>query len=276
MLSLLAKELRQHRGGILGWSLGLGLWGLLATVLYPSIGQQFGGMEFPEFYEALGPIGALGELPGFLTLEIFNFAIPIALAIYAVVYGTATLAGEEDNGTLELLLALPIPRWTLVLTKALAMLLGLAIVAVTLCLSVWIGTLAIQDDMDVTITLGDLALAGLQSWLLVGAFGAVALFLGAYLPHRQHATMVGGLLVAASFLLNSLAELAEPLEPYRGLSLSHYYDPYEILTSGMIWSDTLVLAGVAVVALALALLSFERRNVTVGAWPWQRPHPSDL
>ena len=109
MLSLLIKELRAHRGGILGWTLGLGLWGLLATVLFPSIGQQFGGMQFPEFYEA---IGAIGELSGFLALEVFGFAVPIALGIYALVLGTGVLAGEEDDGTLELLVALWPCSWS--------------------------------------------------------------------------------------------------------------------------------------------------------------------
>jgi hypothetical protein len=34
--------------------------------------------------------------------------------------------------------------------------------------------------------------------------------------------------------------------------------------------DILLLLGVTVVFFALALVGFQRRNVTVGAWPWQR------
>lgn len=270
MLSLLIKELRTHRGGIIGWTLGLGLWGILATVLYPSIGEQFAGMEFPDFYEAIGPISAIGELSGFLSLEIFNFAIPLALGIYALILGTAVLAGEEDQGTLELLLALPLPRWKLVLTKALSVMVSLALVVMGLCLSIWIGMLAIQNDIDLSIGLADLALVALQSWLLVGALAMIALFLGAFLPTRRHASMVAGLILAASYLLNSLAEIADQLDPYRPLSLNYYYNPQELMTSGLVWKDTVVLAGVIVAFLALALLSFQRRNVTVGAWPWQR------
>jgi len=271
MIDLFIKELRMRRGGIIGWTAGLALWGSLVVVLYPSIGAQFEQLQLPEFYEAFGPITAIGELPGFLTFEVFNFAVPIALAIYGLVLGTGVLAGEEDEGTLELLLALPIPRWQLVLAKALFIAVSLAVVTAGLCLSAWIGVEIIRDEIDVTIGASDLALVGLQSWLLVVALAMISLFLGAYLPHRRQASTVGALILGASYLLNSLAQLTEELNPYRPLSLSHYYDPHELMTSGPAWGDTLVLAGVALVFLALALLSFQRRNVTVGAWPWQRP-----
>jgi ABC-2 type transport system permease protein len=268
------KELRAHRNGVIGWTLGLGLWGLLATVLFPSIGEQFGGMEFPEFYEAFGPIGAIGELSGFLSLEIFSFAVPIALGIYALVLGTGALAGEEDDGTLELLMALPLPRWKLVLVKALSIALSLAAVAVGLCLSIWVGTQVIRDQIQVAVGAGDLAMVMLQSWLLVAALAMISLFLGAYLPNRRHAAMVAGSVLAASYLLDSLAQITDDLDPFRPLSLNHYYNTRELMTSGLAWQDAAVLVGVAAVFLALALLAFERRNITVGAWPWQRPRVS--
>lgn len=271
MISLLIKELRMRRGGIVGWTVGLGLWGFLVAVLYPSIGEQFSGLELPEFYEAFGPISAIGELSGFLSFEVFNFAVPIALGIYALVLGTGALAGEEDDGTLELLLALPIHRWRLVLAKALAIVLSLAIVTAGLCLATWAGVGAIRSEIDVSVGAAGLARVALQSWLLVAALGMLSLFLGAYLPARRHASLIGALALAAGYLLDSLAQISEELDPYAPLSLNHYYDPHELMTSGLAWEHAAVLAAVGLAFLALALLSFQRRDVTVGAWPWQRP-----
>ena len=121
------------------------------------------------------------------------------------------------------------------------------------------------------VSAGDLAIVALQSWLLVAALAMISLFLGAYLPTRRHAAMVGGLVLAGSYLLDSLAQITDDLDPFRPLSLNHYYDTRELMTSGLAWQDAAVLVGVVAVFLALALLSFERRNITVGAWPWQRP-----
>jgi hypothetical protein len=42
------------------------------------------------------------------------------------------------------------------------------------------------------------------------------------------------------------------------------------LTEGQQTSDMLVLVVVGLVAFALALVFFQRRDITVGAWPWQR------
>jgi ABC-2 type transport system permease protein len=35
-------------------------------------------------------------------------------------------------------------------------------------------------------------------------------------------------------------------------------------------SDVLILLGVSLVAFLLAVVFFQRRDITVGAWPWQR------
>ena len=43
-----------------------------------------------------------------------------------------------------------------------------------------------------------------------------------------------------------------------------------MFTEGVKASDVMVLLGAAAIFYVLALLSFQRRNVTVGAWPWQR------
>jgi len=37
------------------------------------------------------------------------------------------------------------------------------------------------------------------------------------------------------------------------------------------WSNMLILFLIGLGFLILAVLSFQRRNLTVGAWPWQRP-----
>jgi ABC-2 type transport system permease protein len=68
-----------------------------------------------------------------------------------------------------------------------------------------------------------------------------------------------------------MAGLVESLDPIKPLSLFTYFDSSEtVFSEGVQASDVLILLGVAAVFFALALLSFQRRNVTVGAWPWQR------
>jgi ABC-2 type transport system permease protein len=65
--------------------------------------------------------------------------------------------------------------------------------------------------------------------------------------------------------------MVKSLEPIRYFSLFNYFDTTEtIFTKGTQFSDVVILIGVAVVFYILALIGFNRRNITIGAWPWQQ------
>ena len=57
----------------------------------------------------------------------------------------------------------------------------------------------------------------------------------------------------------------------RPLPLFYYFDSSsELFTQGVQTRDLVVLFSLATLFFALALWSFERRDITVGAWPWRR------
>lgn len=60
------------------------------------------------------------------------------------------------------------------------------------------------------------------------------------------------------------------IKPWALLRSAHRFADYDGICHDLAASDVLILVGAAVVFFILALVSFQRRNVTVGAWPWQR------
>lgn len=110
MINLLLSELRDRRGAMIGWSIGLGALALLVLLIFPSFSDAFAGLELPEFYQAFGDFSDFSSLEGFFSAE-FSIWLPLIFGIYAISAGTGTLAGEEEDGTLEILLAQPMPRW---------------------------------------------------------------------------------------------------------------------------------------------------------------------
>ena len=44
-----------------------------------------------------------------------------------------------------------------------------------------------------------------------------------------------------------------------------------MLTGDVAWREIGILLAIGLGFVLLAVLSFRRRNLTVGAWPWQRP-----
>lgn len=271
MLKLFLQEMRFRRNGIIGWGLGLCFFPVVYVGLYPSFADQlpnFQEMMDLAIYQALGI--SMASFEGYVASTVTNL-IPVILAIYAVISGTGTLAGEEDDGRLETIVALPIPRWQIVAVKAAALGLALALILAITSAGAGLTLAAIGSQIDTTLTPPDLFWRLMGAWPLVLAFAMVSLFLGAFSPSRRTAAALATILVVASYLGNNLAGMISSLERIKGLFLFNYFEATaEALLNGQQPANLLALMLAALAALGLAIFFFQRRDITVGAWPWQR------
>ena len=118
MFRLLAQELRFRRNAIIGWGIGLCFFPVVYVSLYPSVSEEMQAFADLELYQAMGI--SLGTLEDWIASTVILF-VPILASIYALINGTGTLAGEEEDGRLELIITLPLPRWQIVTVKAIAL-----------------------------------------------------------------------------------------------------------------------------------------------------------
>lgn len=275
MLNFLRHEVRIRRGSILGWAAGLAFFAVVYMAFYPALPPEMLELNLQEveIYRALG-VMEMATFEGYMASTVFNF-LPLLLGIFAITSGANALAGEEDNGTLELLVALPLARWQVVLTKALAMTISALIVFSLVGLALMSGFAAIQSQFEATATAAGLFRITLSYLPITLVFMMLSLFLGAYLPHRRAAMVMATVALLFSYFGNNLANLVEGLRPVQRFLPFYYVDSsVTALVEGPAWGDLLLLLAVALVFLLLAVLSFARRNITVGAWPWQRPSKS--
>lgn len=274
MIRLLLQELRFRRNAIIGWAIGLSFVPALYVSLYPSFEGQLAGMQdildLP-IYQAMGM--NFGNFEDWVASTVLTI-IPIILAIYAVIDGTGTLAGEEDSGKLELVVTLPIPRWQIVTVKALAHGITLFLILFVVSLVSSGIFLAIKDQISqasLSIEAIDVLWGLLSAWPVVFAIGMLSLFLGTFCSTRRIAAILGTIIVLVSYFASNLAQQIESVENLKYLSLFTYYDSTATAFSdGQQFGDVAVLLIIALIAFALAVFFFQRRNITVGAWPWQR------
>jgi ABC-2 type transport system permease protein len=241
-------------------------------MIFPDFEGQLEGfnIEEIELYQVMGNFGEFATFKGFVSAEMFTF-MPILLGIYAIINGTGTLAGEEDSGTLEPLMSLPLHRWQLVATKALALGIALFLILAIVSIGEVIAFNALPSGTDVSgVEAVDLVVATLAIWPLIMVFATASMFLGAFMPSRRLAATVATILLIATYLANNLTEMVSWLETLKPLFPFNYYNGREILESGLNTGDLLTLLVASLLLFGLTLLSFQRRNVTVGAWPWQR------
>lgn len=272
MVNLLLDEFRSRRTAIIGWGIGISLFAGYIIALYPEFAEplQNFNLEDIALYEAMGDFSDIGSFKGFVTAEVFTF-LPLLLAIYAIVNGTGTLAGEEDDGILEPLLALPIPRWQIIFTKWLALNTALLLILLIVGLASAISLATLPSDVNTGgVDTGSMVLALIGTWPILLFYATLSLFLGAFMPSRRTASVAATVVLVVSFFGNNLADLVSWLGDIQFLFAFNYYRPGTMLVDGLDIADSAILLVSSTVLLGLALFAFQRRNVTVGAWPWQR------
>jgi len=268
MLNLLLFELKSRWRAILGWTIGLIAFGALYTGIYPEMADEMASLANLSVYQVMGiSIGTFKEYIGSVVL----LFMPILLGVYAIVTSTKTLAGEEDAGTLELLMAKPIARWQIVCAKALAI--GASVFFVLLFSGLGHAAVlaAVNASYGTNLAPMQLFAANLNSWFIVMAFAMISLFLGAILPSRRLASMTATVILIVSYFGENIGSMVDSMKWMSPWSLFTYYDTSaSIFDHGIATRDLLVTLGTAIVFFVLALVSFQTRNVTVGAWPWTR------
>lgn len=263
LTSLTLRTLRDRWRSTFGWGLALVLMCVLQLSVYPSVARSAENMqtfvnEWPEAFREAFNLDAYTTGAGFLNTELFSMMVPLVLIAVSVGSASAATAGEEERGTADLLLSLPVTRGRVLLAKILA-----AVIAVTLVSLVLFVTLAIGAPIaDLDVSLSGLAAGTVMIALLALFFGAVALLIAAATGNRPVALGVAIGLALGAFLLHALAPMADWLEPWQKASPFYWALGDNPLINGVDWPMAgALLAGTVVLATA-ADVAYHRRDVS--------------
>ena len=124
------------------------------------------GCEDVSLSALFGINGSLTTPDGWLSGNIYADFLPLILLFITIGHGAATLAGEEGRGRLDLVMALPVARRSVVVQKATAMTLTASAVAVVTFLASLVGR-----AFDVDISVFYLAATTVGALLMALGFG---------------------------------------------------------------------------------------------------------
>lgn len=262
--SVLLKSLRDVQRSFAWWALGLAGLVALMVAVYPTVrdNQELNRLveEYPEALKAFIAFGGAVDYTsgaGYLGSELFSFMVPLLFIVCAVGNGASAIAGEEERGTLDLLLSHPVTRRRLAVEKIGAMVLELAGLGAVLWAALWVGATIVGMD----VSAAHLAAATASAALLALAFGAIAFMVGAATGHRALAVGLATAGAVAAYLVNGLAALVEALAMPQKASPFYHYAIGDPLRQGLALDHSLVLVAIAVVAAVVGVLAFERRDV---------------
>jgi ABC-2 type transport system permease protein len=268
MVRLIWQELKFRRNGIIGWGIGLCWLPLVYIGIYPSVAEEMAGLADLEIYQAMGI--SINTFEDWIGSILFLF-VPLLLSVYALINGTGTLAGEEEDGRLEMIVTLPLERWQIVTAKAVALSIATFLILLIVSLVSAVVFLSIESQIETEVMALEITTAMLATWPLVFAMAMLSLFLAAFSSRRRVAAMIATAVLLIGYFGSNLASQVSSLEALEPLFLFTYLDSSRNgLIEGQQTGDVLVLLGVGLVSFALAVYFFIQRNLTVGAWPWQR------
>lgn len=256
--SVWSKTLRDYRIAIVGWGIGMGLI-LLAVFAAATPAVRTDYAQAVQSLRFFGDLVAITTPEGYATFRITGFFGPILLCIWPMLAGARMVRGEEERGSLDLLLATPQSHGRVLIEKILAFVLAMVLIGLMIGLGTIAGEASAKETVDVWRALG----AGLQMSLIAFFFGALALLLSQVLTSRGAAAGWAGALMVLSFLLDGTGRMIDNGVWLQRFSPLYYYDLNKPLipTYPANFGATALLLGLSIVFVIVSVLLFIGRDV---------------
>lgn len=243
--------LYEQRAGLTLWLLGVSAM----TWLFGSLARQIVDLmrETTAFRMLLESMTAAGGNPyeGFLGASSFG-TLSLLLALFATTQ-VGRWAAEDADGRLEMLLAATLPRWRVVLERALSLAFACVLIGLVAAASVTLSGVTLGLDLRAGRVFG----AGLMLVPLGTAFGAIGAILIGWAPRAAVITLSA--IAVSSYLIQQLGVLFEWPEWLLNFSFFQLYGLP--LTAGVSWSGLLGLLGITLAGFALAILAMRYRDI---------------
>jgi ABC-2 type transport system permease protein len=272
MLAELKHTLGRMRGQMIGWSIGLALYGLLLIWFYDSIAGMENFQQFLQNYpeEMTAFFKSMTELntpKGYLDTYYFGY-MTLFIGILAISAGAGLLVSDEEKGILDLVLAHPVSRTALFCGRLLGL---VAILAIVLAVS-WLSWVIPSGGAGPKLTWIEFLRPFLPLFAVLLLFGTLALLLSMLLPSGRIAGMISGALLVADFLLVGLANSNQDLKQIVKFTPLYYYQGGDAVT-GLNWGWLGGLLAMSALFALLAWLLFRRRDIRVGGErSWRLPN----
>jgi len=263
------KTLRDYRVAIIGWGIGMGL-----TIVSP-MASVATLISTPAQRAALASVAAqfawnadataVTTIGGYATFKIGIFVF--IACIWPLLAASRMLRGEEDRGSLDVLLSAPRSRTDIALQKVTAMWTALLLIGLISGVIAYLGGVGFKADF----TLVDGLLWGFNLALICMVFGGLALLISQFTQERGPAAGATAGLLVFFIVLDMVHRIFPGAEWISRLSPIYYYNLSKsiIPSYGTSAAGLLAQFAMAAVLTGAAIWLFARRDVRdVVRLPW--------
>lgn len=265
--SIFAKTIWDRRISITWWTVGMIALAGLTVAFYPSIRNDSESFESlfesfpPELLSVFGidDAASLVTATGLVNSRLYAGIGPVIMAVLGISIGTAAIAGEEEDGTLDLLLAQPVTRTQLVIEKlvAAAVLIGAVVMALLLTLSI------LNPLVDLDFTFWGILGANIALGLFAMLFCCLAMAIGGLTGNRGLTVGMSAGLLGGLFFVNGLAPLVDSISWLQQLTPFYWLQEPNPLANGLDVVATLTFLVLMAILITLTVWGFNRRDISV-------------
>ena len=233
---------------------------LFILSVFPSMADEAELIEeaFPDAMHGLFGFEEMHTLEGFIGSYVFSLMWVVFIGLYVAYVAGGMIAGDIRERRMDLILANPVSRESVVLQKFGSLWVPITVLIVVQVVMLYGGSVVLDETLDpvVLILLHVLSVP----YLLVCA--AIGMILSVVLSRVETAQAGALAIVFLLWLLEGLSEFDPDYEWIGEIAPSRHFDPAAILIhEEYAWIDAGVLLIAAIVLIGIAILLFVRRDI---------------
>lgn len=261
------EMLRSHWRSTLYWGLGMALMSLIVLSVIPNVDMLNMYADVIENLPpmllqmtGMGDVSDIATPDGFIGIGYFSRAL-IIFAVYSVLAGLNITSAEENNGTLDYMLSLPVSRTAVVLGRFAAY----ALMLLVILLFSFAGFVLSQQLTVLPINLAGLGLALLNTLPFNLFIVALCALIAVSVRRRNQAVTAASVLIFVMYIVDALGQAASStvFAPLSRLSIFRYYPSSGVVEAGIVWGTFIPVMALALVMIALTVWRFERRDIGI-------------
>jgi ABC-2 type transport system permease protein len=265
--SVLYKTVSERWRATLVYGVGILAYMLMTTAVYPTYKKMLTAKaellkSYPKGLLQLFGVKSINvsSFTNYITLELLGFIWIIIMAAFVIAFARNMIAGELQDGTLELLMSQPVPRWKVLTSEGAALLAGIVALVVATVVGVIVFGSAFASS-------GGVNYAGLAAFIPVGVCLALAIagysvLLSVVIDDPRRVAMAASALTLYFYLVHFAASYSKIMEKVDWFGIFHYYSPMDVIEKGSVpVKSVLVLLAFAAVGFGAALWAFQRKDI---------------
>jgi len=246
---------------------------IILTMLFMGMAVMFAGMYpavkdvmadiAPAYMETMNFIPGIEDMAsyvGFLNAEMYQMFWMLILGIIIGFIAASIISKEIEGKTIDILMSNPLSRKQIVFEKYLGLIPMFLLINFATMITIMGITIAINEELNFNY----LFMTHIVSIPYFLAIMAIGFLISVIIDEKMKASIIMMAILVGMFVFRSVSLMVPNYENLGLISITYYFNPYDILKNGDVdVVGVVVLFVIIVQCLAAAIIIFEKRDIAV-------------